>query len=93
VTLGDQPLIVADVIRRFVGEPVGTRAVYGSQPGHPVVLGREHWPAIEALRGDQGARPLLVGGQQIDCSTLAPGAGADVDTVDELHAVRRLLEA
>jgi len=88
VTLGDQPLITADTIRHFVGEPAGTRAVYQGKPGHPVVLGREQLPAIEALAGDSGAKALLSRGREIECSALSPWAGCDVDTADDLDACR-----
>ena len=33
VTLGDQPRVSAELIERFVGEPPGTRAVYGGVDG------------------------------------------------------------
>jgi CTP:molybdopterin cytidylyltransferase MocA len=90
VTLGDQPLIGPSVIRRFLDEPAGTRAVYDGQPGHPVVLGAEHLPAIERLEGDQGAGVLLSKGREIECTHLAPNGAMDVDTVDDLLAFNRL---
>jgi CTP:molybdopterin cytidylyltransferase MocA len=92
VTLGDQPLITAVTIRRFLGEPAGTRAVYRGKPGHPVVLGREQLPAIEALAGDSGARALLSGGREIECADLSPRGGCDVDTVDDLDVCRALAQ-
>jgi len=92
VTLGDQPLITADTIRRFLGEPAGTRAVYQGKPGHPVVLGREQLPAIEALAGDAGARTLLTRGREIECNALSPLGGLDIDTVDDLDACLSLIQ-
>jgi CTP:molybdopterin cytidylyltransferase MocA len=83
VTLGDQPLISVDVVRRFVGEPPGTRAVYAGVPGHPVVLGVSHYRALAAVSGDRGARALLDGGRRIECGALAPGL--DVDTPADLE--------
>jgi CTP:molybdopterin cytidylyltransferase MocA len=77
VTLADQPLIDADLVRRFVGEPAGTRAAYHGRPGHPVVLGREHRDAIDALAGDVGARDLLKDARLIECGTHSV---ADADT-------------
>jgi CTP:molybdopterin cytidylyltransferase MocA len=92
VTLGDQPLITAGTIRRFFGEPAGTRAVYQGKPGHPVVLGREQLPAIEALAGDAGARALLTRGREIECIALSPLGGLDIDTVDDLDACLSLIQ-
>jgi CTP:molybdopterin cytidylyltransferase MocA len=86
VTLGDQPLITASVIERFIDEPPGTRAVYEGRPGHPVVLGPLERAAIAGLAGDHGARGLLRGGRTIECSALC--SGVDVDTPADLEAVR-----
>ena len=37
------------------------RATYAGKPGHPVVLGRDHWSGvIESAAGDRGARDYLV---------------------------------
>ena len=87
VTLGDQPSITPQVIARFLNEPPGTRAVYHGRPGHPVVLGPEQMRAVQQLTGDRGARELLGDGPTIECSDLC--SGRDVDTPDDLEAVRR----
>jgi CTP:molybdopterin cytidylyltransferase MocA len=86
VTLGDQPLVSPELIARFLGEPPGTRAVYGGVPGHPVVLGPVQLRAIGGLRGDQGARELLRGGYRIECGDSS--AVRDVDTPEDLEAIR-----
>jgi molybdenum cofactor cytidylyltransferase len=86
VTLGDEPLITPQVIARFLHEPAGARAVYNGIPGHPVVLGHEQLEAITRLTGDHGARGLLAGGPAIECAELC--SGADVDTPDDLEAIR-----
>ncbi len=88
VTLGDAPLITPEVISLFVDAEPGTRAVYHGRPGHPVVLGREQMEAlVAAVRGDRGARDLLRGGPTIECGELC--SGLDVDTPEDLEAVRR----
>lgn len=86
VTLGDQPRIASALIARFVGEPPGTRAVYGGRPGHPVVLGPVQMRAIGGLRGDRGAREILQGGPTIECGSSS--AARDVDTPEDLEAIR-----
>ena len=86
VTLGDEPLLSAEVIARFLDEPGGARATYNGRPGHPVVLGTEQLRAIDGLSGDHGARRLLRDGPRIECAELC--SGRDVDTEEDLEAIR-----
>ena len=86
VTLGDQPCMTPELIARFIVEPPGTRALYGGRPGHPVVLGPVQMRAIAGLRGDHGAREILQGGNTVECGTVS--AGRDVDTPEDLEAIR-----
>ncbi len=61
------------------------RAAYGGSPGHPVVIGRDHWAAVaEAAVGDRGARDHFRTNEHVvvECGDLA--TGIDVDTPDEL---------
>lgn len=84
IHLVDLPDVGADVIVRLLTHStpdVLARAAYGAGPGHPVLVGREHWAAICAESGgDRGARGYL--GRhapvEVDCSDLA--TGRDVDT-------------
>jgi CTP:molybdopterin cytidylyltransferase MocA len=86
VTLGDEPLITPQVIARFLDAPPGARAVYNGHPGHPVVLGADQMRAIAELSGDRGARDLLQDGPTIECAGMC--SGRDVDTPDDLEAIR-----
>jgi CTP:molybdopterin cytidylyltransferase MocA len=86
VTLGDSPLITPAVITRFAAEPGGTRALYDGRPGHPVVLESEQMRTLATLSGDRGARDVLRGGPTIECGELC--SGRDVDTPDDLEAIR-----
>lgn len=57
------------------------RAAYEGVPGHPVVLGRDHWAGvIREAAGDRGARDYLLGREVVlvECGDLA--GGADVDS-------------
>ncbi len=84
VHLVDLPDVGRDVIARLVplaSADVLARAGYASGPGHPVLLGRDHWAGVlQVAHGDQGARAYLRGQdvRVVDCSDLA--GGADVDT-------------
>ncbi|WNB87441.1 NTP transferase domain-containing protein [Cellulomonas sp. ATA003] len=88
VTLVDLPGTPATVVRRVLapGADPGTlrRAVFDARPGHPVVLGRDHWgPLADHLAadpGDHGARTYLRahGVERVECGDLHHGQ--DVDT-------------
>ncbi len=85
VGLVDLPDVGASVVRRFAerigdGSRVLLRATYDGEPGHPVLIGREHWAGVaRAARGDRGARDYLGthGAVPVECSDLATGRDVD----------------
>lgn len=84
VSLVDLPDVGADVVRRVRAQPGHTetlaRATYLGHPGHPVLLGRDHWAGVLATsRGDAGARAYLADHDvtAVECGDLA--GGQDVD--------------
>lgn len=89
VTLIDLPDVDDRVHRRLLARATSTdvlaRAAYGGRPGHPVLLGREHWEAVlDAAVGDRGARGYLESHdvELVECGDLA--TGRDVDTAADL---------
>jgi CTP:molybdopterin cytidylyltransferase MocA len=85
LTLVDLPGLPVSVAERLLGGgfgPAGLRqAVFGGRPGHPVLIGRDHWAALaETTQGDRGARPYLVAHDvvEVECGDLA--GGEDVDS-------------
>jgi len=91
VTLGDQPRISPDAIRRVIAARNGAaavRATYGGSPGHPVLLERELFAPLRNVSGDKGARNLLLSVQVLDIPCDDLGGGEDVDTPAELDALR-----
>ena len=94
VHLVDLPDVTAEVVARVVAAAAGpttlARASYDGVPGHPVLLGRDHWSAVAAgATGDHGARDYLRAHDVtlVECGDLA--GGADVDTpVPAQHAHR-----
>ncbi len=63
------------------------RAAYDGEPGHPVVIGREHWQGVVgSARDDEGARGYLRlhAHDLVECGHL--GTGSDIDTSDALAA-------
>lgn len=92
VTLGDQPRMSPDAIRRVIsardGEAAAVRATYFGAPGHPVLLERELFESFRNVSGDHGARNLLLSVQVRDVPCDDIGGGEDVDTPAELDALR-----
>ena len=65
---------------RFASRSGLARAVYRGQPGHPVVIGSDHWSVIlPGLTGDTGARAYLDrhGVNEVECGDLATGQDHD----------------
>jgi CTP:molybdopterin cytidylyltransferase MocA len=103
VTLGDQPRVSPDAIRRVIaardthvgadaprgtGGALAVRATYHGHPGHPVLLERELFEALRDVSGDKGARNLLMSVPVLDIPCDDLGGGEDVDTPAELDALR-----
>jgi molybdenum cofactor cytidylyltransferase len=91
VTLGDQPRVSPDAIRRVIAARNGAAAVrvtYGGAPGHPVLLEQELFEPLRNVSGDKGARNLLLSVQVLDIPCDDLGGGEDVDTPAELDALR-----
>lgn len=64
--------------------------VFEGQRGHPVLLGREFWPALEALSGDQGAKTIVgsAGEALVEVEVETDSILADVDTPEDLAGWR-----
>jgi CTP:molybdopterin cytidylyltransferase MocA len=102
ITLVDLPDVGADVVRRVLERSVGleealgtggalraalSRAAYGGVPGHPTLIGRDHWEGVvEVARGDRGARDYFRAHPHalVECGDLA--TGRDVDSPADLDA-------
>lgn len=62
--LGDQPLVAPETINRVLDAYRSTHSpivlpVFNGKRGNPVLFSRETFPALDALAGDSGARPLF----------------------------------
>jgi CTP:molybdopterin cytidylyltransferase MocA len=83
VSLVDLPDVTSEVVARVLRAAAPdalARASYDGRAGHPVLLGRSHWPGVmEVARGDKGARDYLAARAVVDveCGDLA--SGRDVD--------------
>jgi CTP:molybdopterin cytidylyltransferase MocA len=92
VSLVDLPDIDVAVLRRVAaagsatsGGHVLVRATYDGRPGHPVLIGREHWAGVAATaRGDHGARDYLAAHDHVSCECGDLATGRDVDRPADL---------
>jgi CTP:molybdopterin cytidylyltransferase MocA len=90
----DQPALSAEVILRLAAAHRSggliAAARYGGRNGAPAIFGREHFGALAALAGDEGARRLLNADPAAVSAVELPELGADIDTPGDYAAwVRR----
>jgi CTP:molybdopterin cytidylyltransferase MocA len=84
----DTPGVTAEAIRRLaeLASPEAlARATYDGKPGHPVLIGRDHWAGVaELATGDEAAKPYLAQHKvtKVPCEDVA--GGADVDRPEDL---------
>lgn len=89
VSLVDLPDLGPEVVARLrdvaAGPSTLARATYHGSPGHPVLLGRDHWSGVSgSATGDKGARDYLTthAAREVECGDLA--TGRDVDHPSDL---------
>jgi molybdenum cofactor cytidylyltransferase/nicotine blue oxidoreductase len=91
ITLVDTPDIGVDVIRRLAALAAPgalARARFAGRPGHPVLLGRDHWAGVIATaEGDAGARAYLAAHDTVDVDCTDLGSGLDADTPEHVAAL------
>ncbi|MCE2576112.1 nucleotidyltransferase family protein [Komagataeibacter sp. FNDCR2] len=97
ICLGDMPLIGTDLINRliaaFMARPdrPGALPMLGGRWGNPIIWNRALFPALMALRGDQGARGLVLQHQSAMLRIPAgPEITQDFDTPARLAEFARL---
>lgn len=62
IMLGDMPGIQAETLTNLINAGRRSQIVrprYQRIPGHPVIFGRDFWPSLIHLNGDEGARSLI----------------------------------
>ncbi len=87
--LADQALVGAGDLRRLLEAwrrqlDCIVAAQYEATTGPPAIFPREDFPALTALRGDQGARALLRGRSPRVMRVPMPTAAVDIDTPEDL---------
>ena len=93
VTLVDLPDVDAAVLRRVLDAASAAtgptealvRSTYGGRPGHPVLIGRDHWTGVVATAaGDEGARSYLEAHHPVLCECGDLATGRDLDRPEDL---------
>lgn len=90
VMLGDMPWIqpaTCQALKRVASQERIVRPRHAGQPGHPVLFGRDFWPELARLHGDQGARKVL-SAHASACQVIEvddPGILRDIDIPDDLN--------
>lgn len=84
VSLVDLPDVGTRVVARVAAAATGpttlARAAYDGVPGHPVLIGRDHWAGVrDTATGDRGARDYLADHDVllVECGDLATGRDQD----------------
>lgn len=89
VMLGDMPRIEPGLLARLAAADGVALPVFEGRRGNPVRWPRAHWPALTALRGDEGARRLLPGLPVQEIEAPSDAILTDIDTPDALQDLRR----
>jgi molybdenum cofactor cytidylyltransferase len=93
VALCDQPAFSAEVIAQLVGlQTTSGRSIvaarYAGRHGAPALFMREHFPALTALTGEEGARALLNGNPDRVAGLELPQLALDLDSPADFAALR-----
>jgi len=96
ICLGDMPLVTAKTLKALMAAFAPTQAkticvpVHENQQGNPILWGREHFPDLLKLSGDQGAKSLLADNAAAIAKVEAgPEVLRDADHAAALAALRR----
>jgi molybdenum cofactor cytidylyltransferase len=94
VLVGDQPLVPAEAIRTILSlrnpaRHAVIRAMYGGNPGHPVLLEREIWSEVLDSGSDEGARSwIAANADRVLEADLPFPLPAEVDTPEDYRRLR-----
>jgi molybdenum cofactor cytidylyltransferase len=92
IVLGDQVCVTADDLKRLLAawkgqEAVIAAATYSQGVGVPAIFPRAIFSELAELRGDEGARKLLMRNPDRLVRVSMPNAAYDLDTPDDLVAL------
>lgn len=96
MVLGDMPLVPVTTLNKLIAafDPREARSiclpVYQGERGNPILWGRQHFPEFQGLKGDRGAKVLLVvnSDQVVEVPVGNAGVLTDFDTPESLARLR-----
>jgi molybdenum cofactor cytidylyltransferase len=96
MVLGDMPLVPVTTLNKLIAafDPQEARSiclpVYQGERGNPILWGRQHFPEFQGLKGDRGAKVLLVvnSDQVVEVPVGNAGVLTDFDTPESLARLR-----
>jgi molybdenum cofactor cytidylyltransferase len=96
MVLGDMPLVPAMTMNKLVSafDPMERRSicipVFQGERGNPILWGRQHFDEFEGLKGDKGAKVLLVvnSDQVVEVPVGNESVLTDFDTPDSLAKLK-----
>lgn len=93
ILLGDMPDIRPETLhalQRHAARTAIVRPCHAGRPGHPVLFGRDFWPELAALDGDDGAREVIRRHRDRyrKIAVADPGVCRDIDTPGDLLPLR-----
>lgn len=90
----DLPLVSPDSLRAVaaaLGHASVVLPMHRGMRGHPVGFAREHGPALQALRGTEGAAAIVRAAQALKLELADEGIVTDIDTLADLARAESLL--
>ena len=90
IALGDMPLVASTHVRKLIEAFDGSAvaSAIAGRPQPPALFGRRHFPALQSLEGDAGARDLLRSARQVEAE---PATLFDIDTPEDFTRLSALL--
>ena len=90
ILLGDMPSIRLEtfhMLQRQAGQSRIVRPSHAGRPGHPVIIGRDFWPELRALQGDEGGKSVIQRHRDRYHEILVddPGIHVDIDLREDLR--------
>jgi molybdenum cofactor cytidylyltransferase len=88
--LADQPLVTGEILNKFAEKADAglVAAEYDGAIGVPALFARRYFAALRELRGEKGAKTILLANEKHVMRIPCPGAALDIDTVTDVQRLQ-----